>query len=221
MSDLAKVLCAVEYAVGAHEGAYRKSAAGEPYVVHPLRVAQRLAENGFTDVALLQAAILHDVIEDTDVPLGEIEAKFGAKVARIVGEVTDDKTLSQLQRKKAQVEHIETMSAAAVAIKLADALDNLTDMTRSSPPVKWSPQKVQGYMVWKATIAGKVAGMHPVLDNLLAPIFAGTFSIDDTVYPAIPDHPSCETQLETYYELLLCEELERATAAEKEPSKQK
>lgn len=202
MHDLAKVLRAVEYAVGAHEGTYRKSARGEPYIVHPLRVAQHLVENGYTDATLLQAAILHDVVEDTGTPLGEIEIVFGAEVAHIVGEVTDDKKLTQVERKKAQVEHITTISAAAVAIKLADAYDNLSDIVDSSPPTKWSVAKVQGYMVWKATIANRVKGMHPALDQRLERVFGSFFEIDDVCHPTIPDEPDRETQLAAYYALL-------------------
>lgn len=193
---------AAEYAVGAHNGTYRKSRAGEPYVVHPLRVARVLAEQGYDDVALLQAAVLHDVVEDTSTPLSEIETVFGKEVARLVEQVTDDKTKTQLERKEAQVAHISTMSPGAVAIKLADVYDNISDMIRNSPPRGWSVDKIQGYVVWKATIAAKVAGMHPALDRLLAPIFAGTFSFDNIVHPVIPDAPDRETQLTAYYNLL-------------------
>lgn len=204
MSALVTVLEAARYATEAHDGAYRKNAKGEPYVVHPLRVAQRLAFHGYEDSVLLQAAILHDVVEDTETPIGEIEAKFGPLVAALVAEVTDDKTKSQVERKRAQVEHITTISAAAAAIKLSDAIDNLMDLTASTPR-GWSVQKVQGYMVWKATIADKIVGMHPHLDSVLSVIFAGKVTVDGVDYPAIPQEPDRATQLEAYYALLEAE----------------
>lgn len=204
MSTLLTVLEAARYAVEAHDGAYRKNAKGEPYVVHPLRVAQRLVFHGYQDSALLAAAILHDVVEDTDTPIGEINAKFGPYVAALVAEVTDDKTKSQVERKKAQVEHITTMSADAAAIKLSDAIDNLMDLKKSTPR-GWSVQKVQGYMVWKAAIASKIVGMHPKLDSILGLIFDSKVTVDDVVYPAIPQEPDRATQLEAYYVLLEAE----------------
>lgn len=206
----AALLRAVEYAVGAHNGTYRKSRAGEPYVVHPLRVARVLAEQGYDDVALLQAAVLHDVVEDTGTPLSEIETVFGAEVALYVGQVSDNKELTQVERKRAQVEHISTISYGAAAIKLADAYDNLSDMIRNSPPRGWSVEKIQGYVVWKATVASKVARLYPDLDKLLAPIFAGTFSFNGAVHPAIPSEPDRETQLAAYYRLLEDETAKKA-----------
>src|SRR5215216_3831445 len=68
---------AFEYACDAHDGQMRES--GDPYITHPLAVAETLADLQL-DGATIVAALLHDVAEDTDVSIGEIEARFGAEV---------------------------------------------------------------------------------------------------------------------------------------------
>lgn len=84
-------------------------------------------------LSLLQAALLHDTVEDTDTSFAELEAKFGPIVARIVQEVTDDKSLSKQDRKRQQVEHAAHCSRQAKVVKLADKLYNLRDLNRCTP----------------------------------------------------------------------------------------
>lgn len=80
-----------------------------------------------------QAALLHDTVEDTDTSIAELEAVFGQTVARIVQEVTDDKTLPKQERKRQQVEHAPHCSQQAKLVKLADKLYNLRDLTCCTP----------------------------------------------------------------------------------------
>lgn len=82
---------------------------------------------------VLQAALLHDTVEDTDTTPAELEAKFGPIVARIVQEVTDDKSLPKQERKRQQVEHAPHCSHQAKLVKLADKLYNLRDLNRCTP----------------------------------------------------------------------------------------
>lgn len=77
--------------------------------------------------------MLHDTVEDTDTTFEELEATFGSKVARIVQEVTDDKTLPKQERKLLQVEHARHCSHQAKLVKLADKLYNLRDLNRCTP----------------------------------------------------------------------------------------
>lgn len=81
----------------------------------------------------LQAALLHDTVEDTDTTPAELEAKFGVTVARIVQEVTDDRSLPKQERKRLQVEHAPHCSQQAKLVKLADKLYNLRDLNRCTP----------------------------------------------------------------------------------------
>jgi GTP pyrophosphokinase len=120
---------AYETAVTAHEGQLRSS--GEPYVTHPVEVAYYLATLQM-DAETLAAALLHDVPEDTDYTLPEIEKRFGREVARLVDGVTKlSKFGSARTMEEQQAENIRKMFMAmaedvrVVIIKLADRLHNM------------------------------------------------------------------------------------------------
>jgi (p)ppGpp synthase/HD superfamily hydrolase len=77
---------------------------------------------------VLQAALLHDTVEDTDTTLDEIEAVFGLRMRGIIDEVSDDKSLEYAERKRRQIEHAPNSSKEAKLVKLADKLHNLRDL---------------------------------------------------------------------------------------------
>ncbi len=101
------------------------------YIHHPRRVAALVRELT-EDEELVAAAYLHDVVEDTPVTLEEVCEDFGPRICRVVGELTDDKSM---RREVGRVEYIRQkvsrMSADALIVKLADRLDNLKDMERA------------------------------------------------------------------------------------------
>ncbi|TAM77658.1 MAG: bifunctional (p)ppGpp synthetase/guanosine-3',5'-bis(diphosphate) 3'-pyrophosphohydrolase, partial [Chloroflexota bacterium] len=127
-AELQAVRRAYEFATLAHEGQQRAS--GEPYVTHPLAAALTLAELGLDPVAI-QAALLHDIPEDTEYALADIEERFGADVARLVDGVTKLSKFSTLSAEERQAENIRKMFLAmaddvrVVLIKLADRLHNM------------------------------------------------------------------------------------------------
>src|ERR1700691_5670781 len=84
-ADTALLLRAYEVADHYHSGQFRKS--GAPYITHPLAVAMLLAGIGM-DTTTLAAALLHDTVEDTDLPIGQVKAEFGPEVAILVDGVT-------------------------------------------------------------------------------------------------------------------------------------
>ena len=127
-ADLTSVSAAFAFAHEAHAG--QKRASGEPYVTHPLAVARILAEMGLDPVAVT-AALLHDIPEDTEYSLDDIEERFGAEVARLVDGVTKLSKFSALSHEQQQAENIRKMFLAmaedirVVLIKLADRLHNM------------------------------------------------------------------------------------------------
>ncbi len=127
-TDLAPVERAYRFGAEAHAG--QKRASGEPYVSHPLAAAQILAELGIDPVAV-QAAVLHDIPEDTDYGLTDIEDRFGPDVAHLVDGVTKLSKFSTLTHEEQQAENIRKMFLAmaedvrVVLIKLADRLHNM------------------------------------------------------------------------------------------------
>jgi guanosine-3',5'-bis(diphosphate) 3'-pyrophosphohydrolase len=128
-SNSALIQRAYETAAMAHEGQLRSS--GEPYVTHPVEVAHYLATLQM-DPETIAAALLHDVPEDTDITLPELERKFGREVARLVDGVTKlSKFGSARTTEEQQAENIRKMFLAmaedvrVVIIKLADRLHNM------------------------------------------------------------------------------------------------
>ena len=119
---------AYEVASEAHEGQVR--ATGDPYIVHPLAVAEILAGYGL-DAETLAAALLHDVVEDTAVDLREVERRFGAEVALLVDGVTKLDRVKFSSREEQQAATIRKMAIAmakdirVLIIKLADRIHNL------------------------------------------------------------------------------------------------
>ncbi|MGN6255651.1 MAG: HD domain-containing protein [Solirubrobacterales bacterium] len=118
------VRAALEKARVAHEGQVRNGSGGMPYVEHPVRMAALLDEHGYRE-EVLAAALLHDVVEDSDTSLDELREEFGGEVAGLVGALTDDESIASYRERKA--EHRERVAAAdgeAMAIYAADKLTN-------------------------------------------------------------------------------------------------
>lgn len=86
-----------------------------------------------TDPEVIQAALLHDTVEDTDTSFEEIEQEFGVNVRNIVMEVTDDKSLPSIERKRLQIVHAKDSTHQAKLVKLADKLYNLRDLQLCIP----------------------------------------------------------------------------------------
>ncbi|HEX6455014.1 MAG TPA: HD domain-containing protein [Solirubrobacterales bacterium] len=122
------VRAAYEKARIAHEGQVRNGSGGMPYIEHPVRVAALLEEKGYGD-EVLAAALLHDVVEDSETTIDELQEKFGAEVAGLVGAMTDDESIDSYRERKA--EHRERLAAAeneAMAIYGADKLTNASTL---------------------------------------------------------------------------------------------
>ena len=116
----------------------RRKGSNEPYTKHLSEVARLVAENG-GDEAQVAAAWLHDVVEDTPIPLSHIRVVFGSDVANLVQELTDKFTkqnypgLNRHQRKAKEVERLSKISDRAKTIKYADFVSNLESVSVLGP----------------------------------------------------------------------------------------
>jgi guanosine-3',5'-bis(diphosphate) 3'-pyrophosphohydrolase len=146
--DVTRLLHAISFAAEKHRDQRRKDKEASPYINHPIALASLLATvGGITEINVLQAALLHDTVEDTDTSYEELVAQFGRTVADIVMEVTDDKLLEKPRRKALQIEHAPHASRAAALVKLADKTCNLRDVA-SSPPEGWTLERRREYFDW-------------------------------------------------------------------------
>jgi guanosine-3',5'-bis(diphosphate) 3'-pyrophosphohydrolase len=162
--ELARLLKALAFAAHKHRDQRRKDPEASPYINHPIALADVLVnEGGVTDVEVLCAALLHDTVEDTATTPEELAGAFGARVARIVAEVTDDKTLSKSERKRLQVEHAGELSQEAKLVKLADKICNLRDVAERAPP-SWDLARRREYFDWAKRVVDGLRGAHPRLE---------------------------------------------------------
>ena len=122
---------ALEMADRAHAGQIRNGSGGMAYIHHPVAVAELLAEHGF-DERTVAAALLHDVVEDSDVGIDKIEARFGDPVARLVAALTEDESIEPFERRKeAHRCHVAETGGDALAIYAADKLSNIRVLRRA------------------------------------------------------------------------------------------
>lgn len=153
MHELVEVCQALDYAAQKHAAQRRKGVAQEPYINHLAEVALLLAEaTGGKDANLVVAGLLHDCIEDQGVKYEELAARFGADVADLVRDVTDDKSLPKAERKRLQVVETPHKPDRAKMLKLADKTANLRSM-KSSPPKDWDEQRRRDYFAWALAVA--------------------------------------------------------------------
>jgi (p)ppGpp synthase/HD superfamily hydrolase len=161
---MALVTKAHAYAAKAHEGVFRNWS-GEPYIEHCARVAGSLVELGF-DPDVIAAAYLHDVIEDCPVSAAELAAEFSPRIAALVVEVTNPKKIpgmSKADRLAGIVRHLAASSYAGASIKLADMLDNSSNVSAVAPAF------AKGYL---PKLAAKVAVLGHGHPDLLAKVKA-------------------------------------------------
>jgi guanosine-3',5'-bis(diphosphate) 3'-pyrophosphohydrolase len=160
-----ELLAALHYAAELHTHGKRKGKAGEPYVNHVIEVAELLARvGGVTDTATLQAALLHDAVEDTEATLADLEARFSRAVRDMVAEVTDDKTLPKEKRKRLQIEHAPSLSPGAKMIKVADKTSNVRAIG-ASPPADWPQERRLDYLDWAEAVVDGCRGCNSALED--------------------------------------------------------
>ncbi|CAI2174820.1 7615_t:CDS:2 [Funneliformis geosporum] len=172
--DISKLIDTIDFAAKKHSFQKRKDPQGTrnlAYINHPIGVAKNLTDAGIYDLATIQAAILHDTVEDTDTSFEEIEQQFGREVRDIVAECTDDKTLVKSERKRLQIETTPHKSQKAKEVKLADKLYNLRDLQRVAP-TGWSKKYIQEYFTWAKKVTDGARGTNQKLEDQLDEIYS-------------------------------------------------
>lgn len=134
-----------------------------PYLNHLIKVTDTLLRiGGETDPDLLAAAVLHDIIEDTDVTHADLAKEFNPRVAAIVAELSDDMSLPYPVRKQRQVANAAALSAEARKIRIADKACNIRDILHY--PVEWPLEKKQFYVTNSVEVVNSIRGVNPALE---------------------------------------------------------
>ena len=162
MKDFRKYWDALTYTAIWHDDQKRKTL-NIPYIIHPIRITAILRSFGFSEWEnedLMIAALLHDVIEDTEIHFNEIERRFGKKIAVVVNELSKPINL----RKENWLKTFDEKSIEAKIIKMADRIDNLMDLTK----LDWSDEKKRNYLEQGKIILEKCGKSNEDLANNLA-----------------------------------------------------
>lgn len=159
------VVQAADFAARRHAGQRRKGVTAEPYINHLVEVAALLAAatNG-QDGELVAAGYLHDTLEDTQTEYEELDKIFGSDVAHLVAEVTDDKSLPSVERKRLQVETTPSKSVRARLLKVADKISNVRSLA-ISPPAGWGAERASEYVDWAERVVAGCRGLNETLER--------------------------------------------------------
>lgn len=163
-NDVARVLAAADFADLAHAGVARKS--GEPYILHPIAVSCILAHMRL-DAETLMAALLHDVIEDTEYSKDDISTRYGHTVAHLVDGVTKLSQSSDKQYNKAasfrKILQATLQDPRVIIIKLSDRYHNMTTLNALRPDKR---QRIAQETLDIFVPMGRIVGMNEMADNL-------------------------------------------------------
>ena len=134
-----------------------------PYINHLIKVANMLIQvEKEGDLVTLQAAILHDILEDEHATAAELTEKFGKEVCKIVEELTDDMTLEYSERKRIQVGKAHLLSLPAQKIKIADKSCNICDIV--DYPLSWDKKRKLAYIEWSQEVVKNLSAPLPKLE---------------------------------------------------------
>ena len=154
---------AIEFATKAHSGQFRKGTT-RPYIVHPIEVGDIVASMT-EDEEVISAAILHDTIEDCEGVTAEVlEEQFNRRVASIVAQESEDKSLSWEERKGATIKRLREAPIEVQMIGLADKLSNMRDIDRDYPVLGdelWGRFRMQS----KSALAWYYKGIRDALEE--------------------------------------------------------
>lgn len=154
---------AIEFATKAHEGQFRKGTR-RPYIVHPIEVAD-IVSTMTNDEEVICAAVLHDTIEDCGgITQKVLKLRFGRRVAEMVAQESEDKSLSWEERKGETIRRLKDAPTEVQMIGLADKLSNMRDIDRDYPVVGellWTRFRMQS----KAALAWYYKGVRDVLQD--------------------------------------------------------
>ena len=137
------------------------------YVVHLSNVAAEAGRAMFEEPPedpdlIIQAALLHDVLEDTEATEEELSSRFGKDVSAVVKALTKNQKLEKSERMADSLERIIAVGKPAAIVKLCDRITNLQE-----PPKHWDSEKCAAYLQEAELIHSKLAGFHDYLGNRL------------------------------------------------------
>ena len=174
LADLSLASRAFAFAAAVHEG-QRRAVDDAPFLVHPLEVAMLLTNRGEPD-AVIAAALLHDALEDADVPPDEVERRFGTDVRSLVEALSDDPSIEDYaERKRALRDQVAASGTTAMTIYAADKVCKVRELRAQAgrDPRRYGPGTEDAHAAariahYQASLLmlESVLGQHPLVRQL-------------------------------------------------------
>lgn len=182
--SIAKIIQAASFATIRHRNQKRKNSIKSPYIEHPMQVAEILTQIGLVeDADVIIGALLHDTVEDTGTTIEEIAIRFGVRVASLVAELSDDKSLPKPVRKQLQIDNSKHKSLGAKQIGICDKICNIRDLAYS-PPTDWSVERMREYIDWSDKVVEGYKGCNAALEGYYYQVVTQTRLALDTMHVA-------------------------------------
>lgn len=163
LNEVEEILQAMQFSAERHRFQTRKNDRKTPYVSHCFEVAYKVMSVGqVRDLTVILASLLHDTLKDTQTTAEEIEKKFGAEVAKVVGELTGNKKISLQEKKRQETINASYRSKPAAIVQLADTLCNTLELL-NHPPKGWSRSYIDQYFQWAQTIVDRLPSVNSKL----------------------------------------------------------
>jgi (p)ppGpp synthase/HD superfamily hydrolase len=165
MSDLHLIFRALSYAAQQHATHKRKGREALPYINHPIKVSTIITQY-VPDASneLIAAAVLHDVVEDSETTVEDLKNMFGATIASIVEEVSDDKFLPKKEAKQKQIQNAPHLSHNAKLIRICDKIANVRDICGEDVPNDWDYKTKIEYLNWAEEVVNAMGKFHDELE---------------------------------------------------------
>jgi GTP diphosphokinase / guanosine-3',5'-bis(diphosphate) 3'-diphosphatase len=170
MVMLVKLAHAYDFAARAHTNQRRLGVDAKPYINHVVDVAHWVAQAAPHNPDYVVVALLHDVLEDTEISADELTAVFGAQIVAWVSEVTDDMTQSKDWIKAEQLRTAPMLSECASLVRVADKISNLSEMI-NNPPTNWTVERQHIYYLWCAQVVQACPYVPPLLQQAFANVY--------------------------------------------------
>ena len=186
IAELRRLTKALLFAAEAHRNQRRKGAAQEPYLNHLIEVVDLVVQaTGGTDMDMVIAALLHDVVEDTPTTYEDVAASFGERVTELVRENSDNMSLPKAERRRARIAAMALKSREARIVKMADVISNLRAIA-VSPPAGWSAERKLGYLEGCRQLVDAGRGTEATIER----IFDETAADVEARFATMPRFPS-------------------------------
>ena len=175
---LIKLAHAYDFAAKAHANQRRLGKDAKPYINHVIDVAHWVAKAAPDNPDYTVVALLHDVLEDTEITHIELTQVFGSQIVTWVQELTDNMAQPKAWIKAEQIRTAPMLSECASIVRVADKISNLSEMV-TNPPIDWHIERQHTYYMWCAQVVQLCPYVPPILGQAFTEVYNAGRALHD------------------------------------------